>query len=307
MKLLVVGDRKTPDSAWPESVQYFPLLVQHLQGLRIVGKLPENHYARKNVGYLIAIAQGAEAIFDTDDDNSPLPHWSRRSETVSARLCEHPGWINAYRHFSDERIWPRGFPLEELDWTRSVPLSDRTTAVAAPIHQGVVDGSPDVDAIWRLTIGGEIAFDRNSDVFLGEGAWCPFNSQATWWFPDAYPLMYLPSHVSFRMTDIWRSFIAQRCLWAMGAGVVFFGPDMYQDRNPHDLLGDFELEVPGYLNNRKICEVLESVRLEIAPGSLLDNLHRCYESLIVAGLIPSDEMPLVELWIQDVGTVSSHN
>jgi hypothetical protein len=170
-----------------------------------------------------------------------------------------------------------------------------------------VDGSPDVDAIWRLTIGGEVVFDRNSDVFLPQGAWCPFNSQATWWFPAAYPLMYLPSHVSFRMTDIWRSFIAQRCLWAMGLGVLFYAPEMYQDRNPHNLLRDFELEVPGYLNNGKICEVLETAQLETAPSSVLDNLHRCYEALIVAGLLPAEEMSLVELWIEDITSIHAQS
>jgi len=32
-------------------------------------------------------------------------------------------------------------------------------------------------------------------------------------------LMYLPIKASFRMTDIYRSFVAQRCLWELGEGV----------------------------------------------------------------------------------------
>ena len=38
-------------------------------------------------------------------------------------------------------------------------------------------------------------------------------------------LMYLPSTCTFRMTDIWRSLIAQRCLWELGQGVVFHAAD----------------------------------------------------------------------------------
>jgi hypothetical protein len=40
------------------------------------------------------------------------------------------------------------------------------------------------------------------------------------------PLLYLPSHCCFRMTDIWRSFIAQRCLWELGHWVVCQAPEL---------------------------------------------------------------------------------
>ena len=78
-----------------------------------------------------------------------------------------------------------------------------------------------------------------TEVWLGPETWCPFNSQSTWWFPVAYPLMYLPSRVSFRMTDIWRGFVAQRCLWELGKGIVFHAAEVVQRRNPHALLRDF--------------------------------------------------------------------
>lgn len=112
--------------------------------------------------------------------------------------------------------------------------------------------------------------------------------------------LYLPSFVSFRMTDIWRSFIAQRCLWALGHGVVFHSAEMFQDRNPHNLLRDFEQEVPGYLNNQKIREVLESTSLQPGVDEVGGNLHRCYAALIKTGFIPEIEMPLVEAWLADI-------
>jgi hypothetical protein len=80
-------------------------------------------------------------------------------------------------------------------------------------------------------------------------SWCPFNSQSTWFFKKAFPLMYLPCSCKHsECTDIWRSFIGQRCLWEIGEGVTFHSPsEVYQDRNEHDLLKDFEDEIPGYL------------------------------------------------------------
>ena len=49
------------------------VFLSHEDQLRMnssfVNRLPWNSFARKNVGYLYAIAQGAKVIFDFDDDN----------------------------------------------------------------------------------------------------------------------------------------------------------------------------------------------------------------------------------------------
>jgi len=171
----------------------------------------------------------------------------------------------------------------------------------APVQQALVNGSPDVDAVWRLLQDRPVEFSPADSVWLGPETWCPFNSQSTWWFPVAYPLMYLPSGVSFRMTDIWRSFVAQRCLWELGLGVAFHGPDMIQDRNRHELLRDFELEIPGYLGNARLCDVLHRMNLAGGAANLGNNLHRCYEALVAASFINPQEMKLVDAWLEDLG------
>ena len=300
LRVIAVGDRKSPETAWPNGVYFLSIASQLKMDLKLPALLPENHYARKNLGYLLAISRGAEVIFDTDDDNAPLPSWCRREVNVLARPCLQSGWVNAYQWFSQENIWPRGLPLESIRSSDTeIPLGQPVTA-QAPIQQGLANGSPDVDAVWRLTMDKDIAFQDNGSVLLGKGTWCPFNSQSTWWFPEAYSLMYLPSFVSFRMTDIWRSFIAQRCLWAMGHGLVFHGPEMFQERNPHNLLRDFEQEIPGYLGNNKIREILEGLGLSDKPGDAGANLQRCYEALTAGGFVPDKEMALVEAWLADV-------
>lgn len=300
MGSIAVGDRKTPDVAWPNGVNFLSFTDQLELEFSLAEQLPENHYARKNLGYLLAMSRGAELIFDTDDDNAPMDAWARRGLQVEARVCSGTGWVNVYKWYSDSQIWPRGFPLEKLRATEPHPGLGELISCRAPIQQGLTNGSPDVDAVWRLTKGTEITFRDNGSVVLPTGAWCPFNSQSTWWFPEAYPLMYLPSFVSFRMTDIWRSFIAQRCLWVMGYGLVFHGPEMYQERNPHNLLRDFEQEIPGYLSNDKICRLLEELNLSGKPEDAGENLRLCYVALIKAGYVPAEEMALVEAWLKDV-------
>jgi hypothetical protein len=298
--MLVAGDRKTPQVDWPAPVEFMPIGAQRVLPFSLAGLLPENHYARKNLGYLSAIAAGASCIYDTDDDNAPLPSWSPRAPQTLARICREPGWVNPYAWFtSGEHIWPRGLPLEHARHGSAAPLAGAST-VHAPVQQGLANGSPDVDAVWRLLLDRDITFADAPSVSLAAGCWAPFNSQSTWWFPDAYPLMYLPSFVSFRMTDIWRSFIAQRCLWAMDAQLVFHGPEVFQDRNEHNLLRDFEQEVPGYLENERFRQVLEGLALDSGEAAVGANLRRCYEALADAGLIEARELPLVDAWLRDV-------
>jgi hypothetical protein len=86
--------------------------------------------------------------------------------------------------------------------------------------------------------------------------------------------------------------------------VLFKGPDVYQERNEHNLMRDFADEVPGYLNNRRIGTQLDALKLEAGPKNIGDNLIRCYEELVRMELIPSKEIALVRAWVEDVHQLS---
>ena len=303
--LVIVGDSKGPASYDLAGVRFLSLDAQRASPFEIARKLPTGHYARKNVGYLAAFDAGAELIYETDDDNAPNARWSLRSETTHARPVRQRGWVNAYRAFTAERIWPRGFPLDHVlsSVNGSLDAGDLVT-VRAPIQQGLADNSPDVDAVWRLTLDRPFEFESGDSLQLPAGAWCPFNSQSTWWWPDAFPLMYLPSFCSFRMTDIWRSFIAQRCLWAMGCGVVFHSAEVIQDRNQHNLMRDFADETVGYLRNREFAQILEGLPLHEGSDTAGVNLRQCYGALVERHFFPRTELDLVDCWLSDVAAVA---
>ena len=300
--LIIVGDKKGPAAYPVEGATFYALDAQLATPFKLARLLPTGHYTRKNVGYLAAIAAGAACIYETDDDNAPLAVWALRTKETSAVTASGQGWLNVYRHFSDDRIWPRGFPLDAIvaSCTDKPAAGATCDTVTAPIQQGLANNSPDVDAVWRLVLDRPFNFKESASILLPPGAWCPFNSQSTWWWPEAYPLLYLPSFCTFRMTDIWRSFIAQRCLWEMGYGVVFHAPEVVQDRNEHDLMRDFNDEIPGYQQNRLLVRILEGLNLRPGTDAVGDNLRSCYESLIQEGISPDKELPLVEAWLDDL-------
>jgi len=305
--LIVAGDLKGPLSyiggdgkPWP--VEFLSLSTQQSSSFYLAEKLPFNHYARKNIAYLQAIVAGAPCIYETDDDNAPIEGWKPRSEVLTeARVIpvSVSRWVNVYRYFSPENIWPRGIPLDEIQ--NPVPETQMIKEPRfAPIQQGLVNDSPDVDAIWRLVMGRSFSFERGESVYLEPGNWSPFNTQSTWWWPVAYPLLYIPSYCSFRMCDIWKSFVAQRCLWELGLGVVFHAAEVTQVRNPHDLMSDFRGEVSGYEGNRTICDILSDLRLYPGEDAVPRNLRSCYEGLVKKGFFPQSEMNLVDAWLVDL-------
>lgn len=300
VEYVVIGDTKSPADFQLEGCDFYGVPAQKELGFELAAITPERHYSRKNLGYLIAMRNGAEIIVETDDDNFAMPtFWEDRTDRVPAHLLENKSWVNLYSYFSKVRIWPRGFALEHLH-DPAPSLGDLGyNDVYCPIQQGLANENPDVDAIYRLILPLPVNFDDGPNVAVGAGTWCPFNSQNTTWFQPAFLLLYLPSYCSFRMTDIWRSFVTERICWENGWNILFHNSTVWQERNEHNLMRDFAEEIPGYVNNKKIADLLSALSLKAGAEHIGDNLILCYEALIQADLVGAEEMTLLKAWIKD--------
>lgn len=302
LEFIVLGDVASPPNFELEGCRFYSLDEQKKLPFKLSKTLPDKHYSRKNIGYLLA--KEKKVIVETDDDNMPLPEfWNTRQEYVSGYPVEKNGWFNVYHYFSEQNLWPRGFPIEAIETGKrkaAEGVGQNTVSVFSPIQQGLADGNPDVDAIYRIAYANNIIFEKKSPVFLSPNTWCPFNSQNTTWFKDAFPLLYLPSYCSFRMTDIWRSFIAQRIAWTCNWNILFHQATVFQERNEHSLLKDFADEIPGYLSNAIICRKLEELDLKSGKESLTENLMRCYQMMVKENYVEQKELQLLEAWIYDL-------
>jgi len=161
------------------------------------------------------------------------------------------------------------------------------------IWQGLVDDDTDVDAIYRLVINKTIKFKKGKTVALARGVLSPFNSQNTIWLKKAFPFLYLPSTVSFRFTDILRSFVAQYGIWKMNSVVAFESPTANQIRNIHDILKDLKDECIVYNSFYKIINILEKCPLE---GKISD-LLLMYEALLKNKIVKKEEIISVKKWV----------
>ncbi len=82
--LIVIGDKKGPWSYEVPGAELVTLKQQDNLPFMLRKILPENHYTRKNLGYLLAMKEGAQCIYETDDDNAPHASWRWREETTKA-------------------------------------------------------------------------------------------------------------------------------------------------------------------------------------------------------------------------------
>lgn len=301
-KFIVIGDKKSPrDIDWG-GISFYSLENQLGLDMMSPQLCPTGHYSRKNIGYLLAMEKGCDIIFESDDDNIPNSDFWNVPDFCTSSLAKSRGrFVNIYKAFTTKEIWPRGLPLDyKVNGEDYAGSESAESSLDCPVVQCLADENPDVDSIYRLLMELPVSFDKDVSIGLQRDSYCPFNSQNTIWRRDAFPLLYLPSFCSFRMTDIWRSFVAERILFEQGKSILFKSATVWQERNPHNLMKDFEDEVPGYMWNRKIVEGLCSLNLDRHEDGIYNNLRVCYNYMIKAGYVGAEEERLVEAWIADV-------
>jgi len=300
-RLVVIGDRKTPADWECPGVEFLGIEQQRKLPYRIARSLPLDHYSRKMLGYLVAQDAGARVIADSDDDNIPDTRWGFPEFDGEYDLSPPDrGFVNVYRSFVEQFVWPRGFPLERVNDPLAVLDRDEFSCqhTSVGVWQALTDGDPDVDAIYRLTRGEPCYFEARAPLVLELGTLSPFNSQNTAFRRELFPLLYLPGYVRFRFTDILRGLVAQPIMWDAGYRLGFVGSNTTQIRNEHDLLRDFESELDCYLlSTRIVAIVTEAVR---SGAGIETNLHNAYEALAAEKIVPPGELKLVESWLLDL-------
>lgn len=298
-QLIVVADKKTPADWYCKNVYYIHINQQEKLGFELVKVLPYNHYCRKMLGYLKAIQNGSDCIIDTDDDNIPKYNWKfPEYENKYDCITGNKGFINIYQLYTKQNIWPRGLPLNlistKFELENYLSLDDCYVGV----WQGLADEEPDVDAIYRLTNDTPCYFSERDPVVLGKGTVCPFNTQNTIIRKELFALMYLPTYVTFRFTDILRGLIAQPIMWLYDYQLGFTNATVVQKRNFHDYMNDFISEIPMY----KYCEkVIELVSNSISKFDTIEtNLYNAYNSLLKSNIVCDKEMITLEAWLHDL-------
>ena len=330
--LVIVGDRKTSQkykTGWThgegnDAVIYLSPEDQEALNLKFVDALPWNNFGRKNVGYLYAIMHGASVIWDFDDDNM-LKYWipgaapkgapslyapivGEGVNTIQALELRNHSFptYNPYPTLGAPTSlpsWPRGLPLSHIRFpechrTPTVPRDINHQSIA--VLQSLADHQPDVDAIYRITMPIPFSFRRSSNtkpLLVPRGVLTPYNAQATLHFQVGFWALLLPITVHGRVSDIWRSYFAQRLFWDVGLQAGFFArPLVVQKRNPHSNLGDLDAERDLYQKSEQLVEFLG--RWKGKGKTLVERMEELWVALYEHQYIEVNDVLLLQQWLQ---------
>ena len=332
--LVIVADLKslkTYETGWIEgegnkAVVYLSSEDQKAMKDSFVEAIPWNHFGRKNIGYLYAIAHGASVIWDFDDDNM-LKFWIpgsappgapsiddailayKSKETIAAlEPAGHP--LPAYNPYPilgapSLPSWPRGVPLNCVKDSEcsDTPLKEiKVSSKFFGVLQSLADYQPDVDALYRITMPIPFWFERSKEtkpLMVPSGVLTPYNAQATLHFKSAFFALLLPVTVHGRVSDIWRSYFAQRLFWEVGLQFGFLArPLVVQDRNDHSNLADLNAEQDLYMKSEQLVQFLGEWKGKGA--TLVERMEQLWIALYERAYIDLQDVELMQLWVQSL-------
>jgi len=293
--LVVVLDKKSTPESWDDMDKMKNVYVLDIKEQELIfplfsSMLPWNHFGRKNIGYLFAITRGAEAIWDFDDDNIGIP-----SIEIPEIVMEPVGsqqTVNPYPYFgtNETRSWPRGLPFDDIKNEVAQTLKTQIDKKKVGVIQSLALVQPDVDAVYRFTR--EVPFNfTNSNALpflVPKSSFTPFNAQATLWFKCAFKFLLLPVTVHGRVSDIWRSYIAQSMFHHEDIRTLFVFPQITQIRNAHQNKNDFAAEKPLYEKAKVLVDLLQSAKLK--------TLNATYEALYERDFLALHDVKILQVW-----------
>ena len=318
-KIVIVGDKKTKNDDWKvfegsNKLVFLSVEAQEKLNYKTTKYIPYNSYTRKNIGYLYAIEHGAKEIYETDDDNIFTTFDQLYNDfnfsKVSYAENNITNMINPYAYFGRPTVWPRGFRLSDIgyDWSNKFYISTSEQITSKPlVYQGLANGDPDVDAIFRLTRANalypiKLDFYDLYPLLYFPGNYIPINSQNTRFLYDAFPALALPTTVAFRVCDIWRGFIMERFIWGYNGTVIFHSPSVYQKRNVHDYYLDFVDEEALYYGLEDILNGLNTdIKKKIYnPGHFMVSL---IEELVKKKVLKDNDLKMYKAFIEDLESI----
>lgn len=297
--VIIVGDTKTPSSYKKLNCIFLDIQKQENLYPELSQLIPLNHYSRKNIGYLYAIQNSYDIIYETDDDTEPynnFDYFTNYIKKYSFVSDSNKLWINYYKYFTNKFIWPRGYPLSQIN--RKDNLIESISNLKPSIICGLIDNDPDVDSIFRLIFTNKIIdWKKNNAIIIDNKNVCVFNTQNTFWVDKTIlQCLLLPTSVSQRYCDILRSIIVNYIFRSIDKYIAISSPNAIQYRNYHNLIVDFSDEFDMFIKNETIQEQISTINTN---NSIVPMIKSIYNNLCTHKIITQQDIAVLDTWLSE--------
>ena len=302
--LIVIGDKKTPDIKLNNG-EFIPWDMQNSLGFKCESHIPWNVIQRRNLGYLLAIKNGADIIATIDDDNIPLRTWGQEiyvGSSVTRRMISDSVICDSlfeHSNVTTGKLWHRGYPIQRLEERHK--RKEKISTGHVDVQAGLWNGDPDVDAVCRIASGPFNLSFSDMEFIIDNKCFSPYNTQNTLFSRRVSPAMCLMFSVG-RMDDIWASYMTQRIMREIDSHVMFTGPTVFQDRNDHDLSVDLENEMIGYRNTEAFIEKLNKIDLS-SHTTVIEMYEKIVSEISQLDFIRKEVSSFQRAWIEDISRI----
>ena len=323
--VLILGDTNN-NTEWLKGKQLIYLNVQQQLTLPFeIGKLPLNtSFHSKNIGFLFAIHEGAQVILDLDSNYVPtklkgqyFPVFKTATDfTMPVVPLNTERLWNPYPYFGAINSWPRGFPYNRVS---TFPSSENVTKrrCLPIVQQYLVSNRPDVTKqkvfvsnlpdMNKQTVSSLFHTDRTNSIAVPNALFAPYNSLATVHLYESFWSLLLPQTVDQRVSDIWRSYIAQHLFHMLPGTCVVFTPPAVQYVSARST-------VPSIDNNSQLltvdlfAQVVEMLDRSSQSMKTFDreSLFRAYVRLYEVGLVDALDVEYSKSWLTDLKHIGYH-
>jgi hypothetical protein len=104
-----------------------------------------------------------------------------------------------------------------------------------------------------------------------------------------------------RVSDIWRSFLAQALMKRLGKALVFWPPLVTQLRNAHNYMGDFDAELQLYKQADSMVAFVS--QFAFSRTAVPDMLREISVALYEREFYGLDDVRLMDAWIMSLDAV----
>ena len=302
--IIVIGDRKTPDAEVQSFMADMPFATylsydeQEGRGFSCHELIGSNSIQRRNIGFLEALATGAEVIFSFDDDNLLTNVFAEAhllqafDKEVCLAVDSKSGWFDPGSYLVPPAPH-RGFPYD----VPSQPVFRNVVSPKVGVVAGLCLGDPDVSSVTRMALSPDV---RAASEILHSGICCyahtVWNSQFTAVRREFIPAWGMIPFVG-RMDDIYAACVAQRVMREYGYCVHFGQPFALQQRNQHDLVVDMRAEIDGFNGVKRLAHVLDNIVL--AGKNVIEDCRRIWDTLDHVDFIPAKAVAAMQAYIND--------
>jgi len=304
-EFIIVCDLKTPKINLP-GAEVLTVENQKKLPYNICKNFPWNHVQRRNIGYIHALANGADIIATVDNDNFPLENWDfpLLGKTTNLNVVENRDFFDILRYITGGVIWQRGTLYEDINKEEKYDFQKKEVKVG--IQANLWLDEPDVDGICRMTRdmekGKKMIAKFKEPVAVGKNIFAPYNSQNTAFLREliAPALLNYDSYFD-RNDDIWSSYITERLLWETDYTLVFGPATVRQERNPRTperTWREIGREIAFATMQKRLLELLRNTSLK--SKNITENFIYLNEKIEKEDFVPRSYSKLWPKWIKDV-------